>query len=132
MKPREQALLFLRKAEEDENLLDEVLASPRVSDAVIGFHCQQAAEKLLKALLSYLGVRFRKTHDLRELADLLADAGHALPEELSDIDMLNPYAVELRYEILFLEDEPPLDRREARRLITMLRKWVEREIDKLG
>ncbi len=46
MKQHEQALLFLRKAGEDKPLLDEVLASERVSDASIGFHCQQAAEML--------------------------------------------------------------------------------------
>jgi HEPN domain-containing protein len=77
MKLHEQALLYLDKAAEDEVLVDEVIASPRVSDAVIGFHCQQAVEKLLKALLSHVGVRFRKTHDLRELLDLLADHGAA-------------------------------------------------------
>jgi hypothetical protein len=50
MKRREQALLLLRKFAQDEALLDAVLASDRVSDEVIGFHCQQAAEKILKAL----------------------------------------------------------------------------------
>ena len=54
MKPREQALLLLRKAAQDEALLDRVLESIEVSDEIIGFHCQQAAEKLLKALLSDL------------------------------------------------------------------------------
>ena len=48
MKRREQALLLLRKAAQDESLLDEVLDSENVSDEVIGFHCQQAAEKMLK------------------------------------------------------------------------------------
>ena len=91
MKRREQALLFLKKATEDEALLDEVLSSPRVSDEIIGFHCQQAAEKLLKAFLSDLGVRFRKTHDVRELMDLLEDAGHPLPKSLADLDALTPY-----------------------------------------
>jgi hypothetical protein len=38
-------LLFLRKAAQDEALLDAVLVSDKVSDEVIGFHCQQAAEK---------------------------------------------------------------------------------------
>ena len=38
MKQREQALLLLKKAAQDEALLDEVLASARVSDEVIGFH----------------------------------------------------------------------------------------------
>jgi HEPN domain-containing protein len=54
MKPREQALLLLRKAAQDEAVLDHVLESIEVSDEIIGFHCQQAAEKLLKALLSDL------------------------------------------------------------------------------
>lgn len=48
MKRREQALLFLRKAAQDESLLDAVLESDSVSDEVIGFHCQQAAEKILR------------------------------------------------------------------------------------
>jgi predicted nucleotidyltransferase len=45
IKPREQALLFLRKAAQDEALLDTVLESPNVSDEVIGFHCQQARRR---------------------------------------------------------------------------------------
>ena len=48
MKRREQALLFMRKAAQDEALLDAVLESDTVSDEVFGFHCQQAAEKMLK------------------------------------------------------------------------------------
>jgi len=53
-------------------LLDAVIASDKVSDEVIGFHCQQAAEKMLKALLSDLGAAFRKTHELGALMDALA------------------------------------------------------------
>jgi len=49
MKRREQALRYLRKAAQDEALLDAVLTSTEVSDEIFGFHCQQAAEKLLKA-----------------------------------------------------------------------------------
>lgn len=128
MRQHEQALLYLKKAVEDEVLLDEVLASPRVSDTVIGFHCQQAAEKLLKALLSHLMVRFRRTHDLRELMDLLTDKGHALPEALADLDILTPYAVEFRYEFLDQEQETPLDRQGARELVQRLRAWVEGQI----
>ena len=46
MKLREQAPLLLRKAAQDEALLDQVLTSDQVSDEIIGFHCQQAAEKI--------------------------------------------------------------------------------------
>ena len=42
MKRREQALLLLRKAAQDEALLDEILASSAVSDEIVGFHLQQA------------------------------------------------------------------------------------------
>jgi hypothetical protein len=46
MKQIELARLFLRKAGEDEALLDAVEALNSVADATFGFHCQQAAEKL--------------------------------------------------------------------------------------
>ncbi len=75
MKRREQALLLLRKAAQDESLLDAVLESDKVSDEVIGFHCQQAAEKMLKAVLSEPGVTFHKTNELGALMDSLARSG---------------------------------------------------------
>ena len=93
MKRHEQARLYLYKAAEDEALLYEVIDSPRVSDAAIGFHCQQAAEKLLKALLSHMGVRFRRTHDIKELMDLVQDGGMSIPPSLMELDLLTPYAV---------------------------------------
>jgi HEPN domain-containing protein len=78
MKWREQALLLLRKAAQDEALLDAVIASDQVGDEIVGFHCQQAAEKILKALLSDVGVRFRKTHEVGALMALLARVGTSL------------------------------------------------------
>ena len=53
-------------------MLDAVMESDTVSDEVIGFHCQQAAEKMLKALLSDLGAAFHKTHELGALMDVPA------------------------------------------------------------
>lgn len=127
MKQREQARLLLGKAAQDESLLDEILTSNRVSDEIIGFHCQQAAEKLMKALLSACGVRYRKTHDIGGLMDLLTEAGAALPEELQDIDFLTPFGTIYRYE----DFAPPvaLDRSHARAQLRRLRRWVE---DRLG
>jgi HEPN domain-containing protein len=75
---REQASLLLRRAAEDEALVDEVIDSPNVSDAVIGFHCQQVAEKLLKAALAAIDVPYPWTHDIRRLILMLEDAGHPL------------------------------------------------------
>ena len=126
MKRREQALILMEKARHDEVLVEEVLNSERVSDDTIGFHCQQALEKILKALLSLHGVRFRKTHDLRELIDLLADAGQPVPNDLQDIDILNPYASLFRYETM--PHEASLDRHEALEMVRRVRKWVENQI----
>jgi len=125
-RPRELAELLLEKARQDEVLVDEVLASSRVSDEVIGFHCQQAAEKLLKALLSFREIRFRKTHDLRALMRLLADAGHSLPPPLQELDALSPYVALFRYDAPATPQH--LDRQQIRQLVRDLRDWVTGEL----
>jgi HEPN domain-containing protein len=123
MKRREQALLLLRKAAQDEALLDEVLTSDQVSDEIIGFHCQQAAEKILKALLSEAGVRFRKTHEIGALMALLEQAGHGLPDQFENLDVLTPFGAIYRYEDY--DAVVSLDRHEARESLRELRAWVE-------
>lgn len=61
------------------------------------FHCQQCAEKYVKARLEEAGVRIPKTHDLGELLKL------ALPFEplwsalQSALQSLSQYAVAFRY-----------------------------------
>ena len=122
MRQHEQASLLLKKAAEGEALLSEVLTSQRVSDEIFGFHCQQAAEKLLKALLSAGGVDFPKTHNLRLLMDLLADAGFFLPESLADLDMLTPYGTLFRYENL--PSDLVLNRQRFFTMIQTLSKWT--------
>jgi HEPN domain-containing protein len=125
-KLHEQALRFLRKAEADLALLDEVLPAARVSPDIIGFHCQQAAEKLLKALLSERGIAFPRTHNLQHLLDLLADAGHELPLELCTIDELTPYGTVFRYDDP--EDSAAFDRGAAVRRVRALYTFVQPRI----
>ncbi|MCE5326659.1 MAG: HEPN domain-containing protein [Planctomycetaceae bacterium] len=125
-RPREQALVLLAKARQDEVLLEEVLASPRVADEIVGFHAQQAIEKLLKAALSLREIRYRKTHDLRELLDLLRDIGCALPERIDRVDDLTPYGTLLRYEAMSLDQ--PVDRQEMLDLVRQVRRWVESQL----
>ena len=123
MKRREQALLLLRKAAQDEALLDEVLTSDQVSDEIIGFHCQQAAEKILKALLSDFGVRFRKTHEIGALMALLAQAGCELPARFEGLDVLTPFGAIYRYQDY--DAAVSLNRTAARDSLRELRAWVE-------
>lgn len=127
MKRREQALLFLRKAAQDAALLDAVMQSGTVGDEVYGFHCQQAGEKLFKALLSDLGVSFRKTHDLGSLMEMLEAAGQKIPSEFDGLDELTPFGALYRYEDFDLS--APVDRRTVRDQLTRLRQWVESKLE---
>jgi len=104
MKQLEQARKFLAKAAEDETLLDAVQAKLEVSDSIYGFHAQQAAEKLLKALLSVHAVRFPKTHDLHELLNLLENAGETLWQTVSALERSNSALPgRLRFEFGFVK-----------------------------
>ena len=62
-----------------------------MSDEVIGFHCQQAAENMLKALLSDLGITFHKTRELGTLMDSLVRSGAPLQGEFENLDTLTPF-----------------------------------------
>jgi HEPN domain-containing protein len=126
MKRREQALLLLRKAAQDEALLDAVIDSAAVSDEIFGFHCQQAAEKLLKALLSDLAVRFRKTHELGAPIALIENSGRPIPQEFADLDLLTPFGAVYRYEDF--DAELALDRGRARQWLRSLRSYVEERL----
>jgi HEPN domain-containing protein len=67
MKPPRLWEVLLRKAEQDEYVVDRLIALSDSPDEVIGFHLQQAAEKLLKAALGVRGIPYRRTHNLGEL-----------------------------------------------------------------
>ena len=126
MRQHEQALLLAKKAAEDTVLLGEILPSRNVSDEIFGFHCQQACEKLLKALLSHNGIAYPRTHNLRLLMDLLADAGNGLPNELIELDMLTPYGTLFRYEDIPSEVE--LNRETLFNLIRSLHQFVGKRL----
>lgn len=130
MAQHEQAILLFGKACQDEALVEEVLTSQKVSDEIVGFHCQQAAEKFLKAVLSEVGVRFQRTHNLRQLMDLLHDAGHPLPADLADLDTLTPFGTTFRYDMLPATSS--FDRQGAREMIGQLRIWTEGQLQREG
>ena len=63
----------------------------------VSFHCQQGAEKYLKAYLVQHNVIFPKTHDLLELHRLCLSVDPAFSLIGDLLDLLNPYSVEFRY-----------------------------------
>ncbi|MGA2093518.1 MAG: HEPN domain-containing protein [Sedimentisphaerales bacterium] len=88
---------WLMKAEEDLNAAKSLIAYGMTFLSTVCFHSQQAAEKYLKAFLTYHQVEFPKTHDIDELLDLAARADNKLAESLRDTIVLTNYSVDARY-----------------------------------
>lgn len=63
---------------------------------------------------------------IRFLMDLLADAGHALPGELAELDILTPYGTLFRYEDLAAE--LAIDRRSLLNMVKTLHVLVDNRI----
>jgi hypothetical protein len=91
-----QVQVLLIKAAQDE----AVLHGSGSSDEILGFHAQQAVEKLMKALLSQVGIVFERTHVLGRLETALIAAGESSPVCPLPLSQLNEFAVNYRYDYL--------------------------------
>jgi len=114
---------WLRKAAEDYAVSEFLLEEETVFLSVIAFHCQQAAEKYIKAVLVRHQVDFPKTHNLGELLDLIPKDEVGLSDTLAFATSLNPYAVVSRYP----GDFPQLSRDEVDQVFSMA-KQIREEI----
>ena len=118
---------WLTKA--DKDLMVALLAFPQgdLLKDEIGFHCQQSAEKNLKAFIVYQNRMPARTHNLKELINEIV---RIKPEATGLMEgglLLNEFAVTLRYP---LSDEQA-DLTEIRELIeiankfrTTIRSWI--------
>ncbi len=64
---------------------------------VIAFHCQQAVEKCLKAMLVYNEIAFGKIHDLGILLDKCATCCPDIESLRTEVEPLTLFAVAFRY-----------------------------------
>ncbi|MDQ6760315.1 MAG: HEPN domain-containing protein [Acidobacteriota bacterium] len=89
--------VWIRKAEHDLEAARRIMATEDGCPYdTVCFHCQQACEKYLKALLTLADVHAPRTHDLEALFTLVPLA--IQPEvEVAALSSLNPYAVDVRY-----------------------------------
>jgi HEPN domain-containing protein len=125
------AKMLLKKAEQDRYVMNLLLDDPAAPDEAIGFHAQQAVEKMTKAVLAYRALKYRRTHQLDELAVLLHDAGVSYPPELSEAAALTPFAVEFRYDMLPIRDDAalPFDRQWAKCCVDRIAVWVSSVVE---
>jgi HEPN domain-containing protein len=63
----------------------------------VGFHCQQAAEKYLKALLIRHQIEPPKSHDIERLLTAVRIVASDAVDALGEAAWLMPFGVEMRY-----------------------------------
>jgi HEPN domain-containing protein len=102
MKPPDEAkkelvARWLDKASRDLDLALDLLREDRPYPEAICFHAQQAAEKYLKAYLTWHEVEFPKTHAIEKLLRLAGSIDPGLPRSLDEATALSAYAIEVRY-----------------------------------
>ena len=61
------------------------------------YHCQQAAEKALKAYLVFMGCEAPKTHDLLKLIKLCRHFNNDFEKLYKEAGALNPFSTKFRY-----------------------------------
>lgn len=91
-----EARRWLSNATEELAAAERLSADPETPPRISCFLSHLAAEKAMKAWLIFLGVPFRKVHDLAELLALLpAEAARQI--DVDDLILLNPWTILGRY-----------------------------------
>ena len=88
---------WLGRARSDLHIAQGILDMRDPEPAGACFHCQQAAEKLLKAFLVYHGVDYEWTHEIERLIQQCAQLDSSFGTLHPDADPLTNYAVRFRY-----------------------------------
>jgi HEPN domain-containing protein len=101
----QHAEMLLELARRDLRALGGMGDPAIFADEIFGFHTQQIIEKAFKAWLSWVGVEYPKTHDLRLLLSLLQKQG-CMVSPFTDLIEYTAFAVQFRYEALDGSDEP--------------------------
>jgi HEPN domain-containing protein len=116
------------KADHDLLTAQTMIGSETPPTDVICFHCQQCAEKMLKAFLVLLDIHVEKTHDLVRLLAQCVQHDPMFGGVKDAAETLNSYAVDVRY----ADDwrDIPLD--EAREAVKMAERVMSFVRPKLG
>jgi HEPN domain-containing protein len=120
----ELARQWMTKAANDLLNADNNLNAETIPLDTVCFHCQQAAEKLLKAFLVGKGRTYPITHDLLAILENILPTNSEAERLRDDLALLTPYAVEVRYPDDFYMPSL-LDAREAREAADRVKQWLE-------
>jgi len=123
---RDEAAKWLREASKDSNAA-RVLLQAEPSRSV--FHSQQAAEKAIKAFLTFHQIAFRRTHNLADLGSQCVAADPSLEPVLREAGELTDYAAAFRYPDAPYEPDSA-EAEEALAIAAKLSKEIHRRLDR--
>lgn len=95
--PASEAKAWMVKAWRDLETARRAAAGEPLFYDVAVYHCQQAAEKAVKAFLVHHGKPYEKTHDIEVLVDLAGEIDSNFSKLADAADALTPYATRFRY-----------------------------------
>ncbi|MDR1924180.1 MAG: HEPN domain-containing protein [Planctomycetaceae bacterium] len=89
---------WFKKADNDLNVARRIFKDQNEDELdIVCFHCQQAAEKVLKGYLIFCNTEPPRTHNLAKLCQLAMEFDNSFSKLLDASADLTPYAVEVRY-----------------------------------
>ena len=88
---------WLNFAKEDLDTAKALLNSEYLFNRSICYHCQQSAEKDLKAYIIYLDLPLNKTHNLIKLVDQISELDKEIIHLQKAVEVLTDYIVTARY-----------------------------------
>ena len=126
----ELARQWVIKAGNDLLNADNNLHAETIPLDTVCFHCQQAAEKFLKAFLVGKGRTYPITHDLLAILENILPINLDAEQLRDNLALLTPYAVEVRYPDDFFM--PSLqDAHEAREAANRVKNWLEKALPEI-
>jgi HEPN domain-containing protein len=129
-KQSEHAGRWIDKAKSDLLNADNNLAAQKVPYDTVCFHCQQAAEKLLKGFLVAHGCEYPITHNLFVVLEKVLGFDPTAESLRETLALLNPYSVEVRYPGDAWMPTPD-DAKEARQAAQEVYEWVQARLKRL-
>jgi len=129
-KQSEHARQWIVKARSDLLNADNNLAAKEVPYDTVCFHCQQAAEKLLKGYLVARGCEYPLTHNLFVVLEKILELDATADSLREPLALLNPYSVEVRYPGDAWMPSPE-DATEARQAAQEVFDWTRSKLERL-
>jgi HEPN domain-containing protein len=98
MSPKEELVReWLKLADDDLSIAEVIMQTESPVFWAIAFHCQQAAEKSLKAFLAYNEFHVKKTPDIEFLIKLSTQFQPEAEQFMAAGAILTDYAIDSRY-----------------------------------